>query len=71
MTYKIVGRKQIKGKGRKSEMIRSAYRSQKHQQSRGNRGSKNKAELIIAYRKRSASHHVMLFISTCLDERLK
>jgi hypothetical protein len=52
-------RKQIKiKKGRESEMIRSAYKSQKHQQSRQKRGSKNKAGLIIVFTKMSMAHHV-------------
>ena len=58
-TYKIVDRKKIKiKKGRKSEMIQSAYKSQKHQQSRQKRRSKNKAGLIIAFTKMSMAHHV-------------
>jgi hypothetical protein len=52
-------RKQIKiKKGRESEMIRSEYKSQKHQQSRQKRGSKNKAGLIIVFTKMSMAHHV-------------
>lgn len=63
MAYKIVGRKQIKGKERrKSEIIRSAYKSPKHQQSRQKRGNKNKAALIMAYTKMSMSHHVLCLL---------
>jgi hypothetical protein len=53
---KKCGQKANKGKeGRQSEMIRSAYKSQKHQQSKEKRGN-NKAELIIPYTKTSTSH---------------
>jgi hypothetical protein len=39
-------------------MVRSAYKSQKQQQSRQKRGNKNKAVLIIVFTKMSMSHHV-------------
>jgi hypothetical protein len=71
---KTVGEKAIKGDEgkKKSGMIRSAYKSQKHQQSREKENGRNKAAPIIAPTKMNTSHHVFLYCHhTSLDERLE